>query len=154
MIVLKDYFAAEQPIIDRLSELTPDHFRHVGSALNVDQVIEQSGNAPAAYLIYASGGITDSKPKVLVETQTWIVAVVARNFQDTQFNTAVRRESGPLLYQVDRCLHGWRPTDDLVTQSGQASTLRATTPPETFQNLPGIGIFLRAYNLSFVNSGQ
>lgn len=156
MSVLDDYFAIEAPILAKLETLKPDPLKHVSPALNVDQVLEYSGQSPAAWLIYASAGVsnnTASKRAMIVEMQTWIVAVSVRNMRDTKFNADVRRVAGPILYRIDRLLLGYSPLDDLDNVPSGGSPLVGTTPPEAFQNLPGIGIFLRAYNISFSNSG-
>jgi hypothetical protein len=156
MSVLDDYFAAEVPILAKLATLKPDYLKHVSPALNVDQVLAYSGVQPSAWLIYASAGVsnnTANKRAMIIETQTWIVAIAVRNMQDTRFNLNVRREAGPILYQIDRLLLGYCPYDDLDNVPTGNSNMTGTTPPEAFQNLPGIGIFLRAYNLSFANSG-
>lgn len=156
MSVLDDYFAAEQPILDKLATLKPDYLKHVSPALNVDQVMAYSGVSPSAWLIYAAAAVsnnTANKRATIIETQTWIVALAVRNMQDTRFNASVRRDAGPILYQIDRLLLGYCPYDDLDNVPTGGSNLVGATPPEAFQNLPGIGIFLRAYNISFANSG-
>jgi len=150
MLVLNDYFEPEQYIIEQLQTLKPDHFKHVQSALNVEQVLEYGGKAPAAFLIFSQHQIVNSKRHVMQEQQIWMVAVLARNRADTEYNTHVRRDAGPLLYHVDKALHGFA----FANEAGQASALKATTPPEAFEYLPGTGVFTRAFSLEFVNSSS
>lgn len=150
MLVLDDYFEVEPHIIGQIETLKPEHFKHVSPALNLDQVLDYSGKFPAAFVIFNSHSIRSATRNVLQEQQTWMIAVAAKDVSDTDFNAGVRRKAGPLLYQIDRALHGF----GFESSTGSASVLKAVSPPESFQNVPGYGIFIRAFELDFVNSGN
>lgn len=150
MIVLQDYFEPEPYILAQIETLKPEYFSHVSPALNLEQALAHPGPFPAAFLMFSNHAIIKSTYRLLQEQQTWIVAVVAKDVSDTNFNTAVRSTAGPLLYQIDRVLH----TFGFQSEAGEASTLKAVSPPEQFINAPGIGVFTRAFQLEFVNSSS
>lgn len=154
---LTNYFAAEPAILARLQALVPASVRSIQPALSSDQCIDFAGTGPAAFLIYGGSVIEESsgsKRSAIRESQTWIVAIVVQNVRDTIANSQVRQTAGPILSAIDGLLLGFTPINGSDENVGVASSLRGVTAPEAFRDLPGLGIFLRAYEMSFVNSAE
>ena len=95
----------EAEIIARLTAEMPVG-THIASASALDDVEKGRQLAPAVYVIYAGGSISqaDGYDEIRI-AQRWLCVVTARNARDT----AARASAGTLADLVVTALAGWTP---------------------------------------------
>lgn len=135
---MNDYLAAEPLIIARLSDQIANVT--INSTWGMPK-IQETINLPPAVLVFLekdkSGEVHLSNHKV---EQTWLCLVVVQD---------AKREAGPLISQVIKAMHGWRPEDRTFSifkrvQSGFAHEYSPT----------GVLYFPVAFTTEFVFNSQ
>lgn len=112
--MLTDYFAAEQPIIDRLKAEVAT-LRQVRGMADTNDLNEKSLQTPEAFVLYSGDQVRGESEDGLdqVVLQRWTVVLAVRNVRDVKSGDALRDTAGPLLVTVNQALIGWRPAPGL-----------------------------------------
>jgi len=109
---MDDYFAAEQPIIDRIRARVPE-LKEVLPAVDTFAVLERGQVTPAAFVLYSGDQVNDDREDgaAQVVVQRWTVVLATRNLADLHGGSDHRNQAGPWMATIAQGLIGWRPAN-------------------------------------------
>lgn len=145
---MQDYFAAEQPIIDRVKAIAPE-LRGVLPAVDTFTILERVQIEPAAYVMYSGDLVADDSDESTgqVVLQRWTVVLSGRNVRDQAGGFLHRQVMGPLMARIAQGLIGWRPAD------GFGEMRKTTTADQPFYR-EGYGYFPQTFVIPFLLIGS
>lgn len=103
--------ALEPLIMERLGALLSGEVA-VFPAAALDAITGGNQPAPAVYVLYDSGAVTESRPDGLAVriAQTWVALVVVRYAAQGVGGPQARLSAGEIADEVINALMGWQPT--------------------------------------------
>lgn len=140
-----DYFAAEQPIKDRLAAQVPDLVKVMALEDLAEISDRRQIQTPAAFVLFdgdrTATGSSDGR--VVNITQRWAVVLAVRSARSQQGGDGQRTKAGPLISQIWKALAGFEPVP------GMSPMKRTDGQPPVYLD-GGFAYF----SLSFETSGK
>ncbi|MCH7386620.1 hypothetical protein MMO39_04800 [Acinetobacter modestus] len=111
MTVIKDYFAVEPILVEKIQTAMPE-LVEVNTPFTIEAMLEASNNAPSVSVIYFDDRIGDSASNGSSSTvfQQWLVVLCIRDAGAQLQNTnSIRNEADPFIRNLLDILQGFNP---------------------------------------------
>ncbi len=109
----KDYFAIEQPLVDRIKEVLPE-LQHVVTQESAEAAKDWRNAPRVAHVIYMGDEVPQGVHMqggnaVQWTGQVWLVVVAIKHAGTQRSGEGARRIAGPLIWKLLEGLTGWQP---------------------------------------------